>query len=83
MQGRWTRFGDDAPLGWAGRAATPGVCCPQGVVEIPLLPKVTRRIGLIWASDRPMAPAQLAFHDFVRSQTQPGSRDSLRGLPFW
>ncbi|WP_197518763.1 LysR family transcriptional regulator [Mycobacterium sp. ACS1612] len=41
---------------------------PQGVVEIPLRPKVTRSISLIWARDRPMAPAVLAFRDFVRSQ---------------
>jgi LysR family transcriptional regulator, transcription activator of glutamate synthase operon len=42
---------------------------PQGVVEIPLRPRATRRIGLIWDSDRPMAPAALAFRDFV---TAPG-----------
>lgn len=41
---------------------------PRGVVEIPLRPKATRRIGLIWAGDRPMAPAVLAFRDFVSSQ---------------
>jgi LysR family transcriptional activator of glutamate synthase operon len=41
---------------------------PQEVVEIALRPKVSRRIGLIWASDRPMAPAVLAFRDFVTSQ---------------
>jgi LysR family transcriptional activator of glutamate synthase operon len=41
---------------------------PQGVVEIPLRPRATRRIGLVWAGDRPMAPAVLAFRDFVRSQ---------------
>jgi DNA-binding transcriptional LysR family regulator len=40
---------------------------PQGVVEIPLRPRATRRIGLIWASDRPMAPAVRAFRDFVSS----------------
>jgi DNA-binding transcriptional LysR family regulator len=42
---------------------------PNGVVEIPLRPRATRHIGLIWASDRPMTPAVLAFRDFVRSQT--------------
>jgi DNA-binding transcriptional LysR family regulator len=42
---------------------------PEGVVEIPLRPRAARRIGLIWASDRPMAPAVLAFRDFVSSQT--------------
>jgi DNA-binding transcriptional LysR family regulator len=38
---------------------------PPGVVEIPLRPKAARSIGLIWASDRPMAPAVLAFRNFV------------------
>jgi DNA-binding transcriptional LysR family regulator len=38
-----------------------------GTVEIPLRPKATRHIGLIWAADRPLAPAALAFRDFVRS----------------
>jgi LysR family transcriptional regulator, transcription activator of glutamate synthase operon len=38
---------------------------PAGIVEIPLRPRATRRIGLIWASDRPMTPAVLAFRDFV------------------
>jgi LysR family transcriptional regulator, transcription activator of glutamate synthase operon len=41
---------------------------PQGVVEIPLRPRAVRRIGLIWAGDRPMAPAALTFRDFVSSQ---------------
>jgi DNA-binding transcriptional LysR family regulator len=41
---------------------------PQGVVEIPLRPRATRRIGMIWASDRPMTPAVVAFRDFVSSQ---------------
>jgi DNA-binding transcriptional LysR family regulator len=41
---------------------------PEGVVEIPLRPRATRPIGLIWASDRPMTPAVLAFRDFVSSQ---------------
>jgi LysR family transcriptional regulator, transcription activator of glutamate synthase operon len=41
---------------------------PQGVVEIPLRPRASRGIGLIWASDRPMTPAVLAFCDFVSSQ---------------
>jgi DNA-binding transcriptional LysR family regulator len=42
---------------------------PQGVIEIPLRPRAARRIALIWARDRPMAPAVLAFRDFVSSQT--------------
>jgi LysR family transcriptional regulator, transcription activator of glutamate synthase operon len=41
---------------------------PEGVVEIPLRPSATRRIGLIWAGDRPITPAVLAFRDFVTSQ---------------
>jgi DNA-binding transcriptional LysR family regulator len=36
-------------------------------VEIPLRPKATRHIGLIWAADRALAPAALAFRDFVSS----------------
>ena len=38
-----------------------------GTVEIPLRPKATRHIGLIWAADRALAPAALAFRDFVNS----------------
>jgi LysR family transcriptional activator of glutamate synthase operon len=38
---------------------------PPGAVEIPLRPKATRRIGLIWAANRPLAPAVLTFRDFV------------------
>jgi LysR family transcriptional activator of glutamate synthase operon len=41
---------------------------PEGVVEIPLRPSATRPIGLVWASDRPMTPAVLAFRGFVTSQ---------------
>jgi LysR family transcriptional regulator, transcription activator of glutamate synthase operon len=41
---------------------------PEGVVEIPLRPRAARRIGLIWAGDRPVAPAVLAFRDFVSSR---------------
>jgi DNA-binding transcriptional LysR family regulator len=37
-------------------------------VEIPLRPKAIRRIGLIWAADRALAPAALAFRDFVSSR---------------
>ena len=38
-----------------------------GTVEIPLRPKATRHIGLIWAADPALAPAALAFRDFVSS----------------
>jgi LysR family transcriptional regulator, transcription activator of glutamate synthase operon len=41
---------------------------PPGVVEIPLRPRAARRIGLIWASDRPMTPAVRTFRDFVSSR---------------
>jgi DNA-binding transcriptional LysR family regulator len=37
-----------------------------GTVELPLRPKATRYIGLIWAADRPLTPAALAFRDFVK-----------------
>lgn len=38
-----------------------------GTVEIPLRPKATRHIGLIWPADRVLAPAALAFRDYVSS----------------
>ena len=37
-------------------------------VEPPKSGDAARQIGLIWAIDRPMAPAVLAFRDFVSSQ---------------
>ncbi|WP_083840072.1 LysR family transcriptional regulator [Saccharomonospora xinjiangensis] len=42
---------------------------PSGVVEIPLAPRVTREIGLVWPSDRPLPPAVAAFREFVRNRT--------------
>jgi DNA-binding transcriptional LysR family regulator len=39
-----------------------------GTVEIPLRPKATRQIGLIWAADRALAPAAMAFRNFVSSE---------------
>ena len=39
-----------------------------GTVEIPLRPKATRYIGLIWVADRPLTAAALAFRDFVSSE---------------
>lgn len=36
-----------------------------GAVEIPLRPQAQRRIGLVWAADRPLPPAAAAFRDFV------------------
>jgi DNA-binding transcriptional LysR family regulator len=45
--------------------AEPGA--PPGTVEIPLRPKATRRICLVWAVDRPLAPAVLTFREFVRT----------------
>jgi LysR family transcriptional regulator, transcription activator of glutamate synthase operon len=53
------------------------IALPQGVVEIPLRPRATRRVGLVWAGDRPMTPAVVAFRDFVISQAQRGRRDSI------
>lgn len=44
---------------------------PPGAVEIPLRPKATRRIGLIWVAGRPLAPAVVAFRDFVRQASGP------------
>jgi DNA-binding transcriptional LysR family regulator len=38
---------------------------PRGVAEIPLRPPVVRRIGLVWAADRPLPPAVAAFRDFA------------------
>jgi len=38
---------------------------PAGVAELPLSPKAIRRVGLIWAADRPLAPAAEAFRAFV------------------
>jgi DNA-binding transcriptional LysR family regulator len=38
-----------------------------GTVEIPLRPKATRHIGLIWGADHTLTPAALAFRDFVSS----------------
>lgn len=38
---------------------------PRGVAEIPLRPRAVRRIGLVWAADRPLPPAVAAFRDFA------------------
>jgi DNA-binding transcriptional LysR family regulator len=38
-----------------------------GTVEIPLRPKATRYIGLIWGAGHALTPAALAFRDFVSS----------------
>ena len=38
---------------------------PAGVVEIALRPRAERRIGLVWAAGRPLAPAAASFRDFV------------------
>jgi DNA-binding transcriptional LysR family regulator len=46
---------------------------PRGddLVEIPLRPAAERRIGLVWAEGRPLAPAAAAFLGFVRSGAEP------------
>jgi DNA-binding transcriptional LysR family regulator len=36
---------------------------PAGVVEVPLIPKVTRAIGLTWRRDDPLTPAVASFLD--------------------
>lgn len=35
------------------------------VVELSMIPRATRQIGLAWAAGRPLAPAAQAFRDFV------------------
>jgi DNA-binding transcriptional LysR family regulator len=52
------------------------VALPEGIVEIPLRPRASRRVGLIWAADRRLTPAVLTFRDFVISQAERGRRDS-------
>lgn len=39
---------------------------PEDVVELSLVPRATRRIGIAWVAGRPLAPAAQAFRDFVR-----------------
>jgi len=36
-----------------------------GTVELPLWPKPTRRIGLVWMIDRPLTPAARSFRDYA------------------
>ena len=51
-----------------GVAVLPTTPRPRpGTVEIPLRPKATRHIGLIWGADHALTPAALAFRDFVIS----------------
>jgi LysR family transcriptional regulator, transcription activator of glutamate synthase operon len=38
------------------------------VVEIPLRPAARRRIGLVWAAERPLTPSAAAFRDFVAAR---------------
>ena len=40
---------------------------PDGV-EIPLRPAARRRIGLVWAAERPLTPSAAAFRDFVAAR---------------
>ncbi|TVT37543.1 LysR family transcriptional regulator [Amycolatopsis rhizosphaerae] len=44
---------------------------PAGVVEIPLWPKVTRTIGLVWPVGEHFTPAVRAFRDHVRDTRSP------------
>jgi DNA-binding transcriptional LysR family regulator len=46
-------------------AAEPGP--PPGVAEVPLRPAATRTVGLVWATERPLAPAARLFRDFAIS----------------
>lgn len=40
---------------------------PAGVVEVPLRPRITREIGLVWQTGHPLSPAVTTFRDFVVS----------------
>ncbi len=40
---------------------------PDGVVELSLIPRATRQIGLAWATGRQLSPAAQSFQDFVRN----------------
>lgn len=48
-----------------GVAVLPAAEQPTPTVEVPLHPPATRQIGLVWAADRPLAPAARAFREFV------------------
>ncbi|PXY19858.1 LysR family transcriptional regulator [Prauserella sp. PE36] len=43
---------------------------PAGVAEVPLAPRVTRAIGLVWPVGYPLPPAVAAFRNFVRERAQ-------------
>ncbi|MDT7723625.1 MAG: hypothetical protein QOI21_201 [Actinomycetota bacterium] len=43
---------------------------PAGVVEVPLVPKVTRTIGLTWRKDDPLTPAVASFLERTRPSGQ-------------
>ena len=38
---------------------------PPGVVELPLTPRASRTIGLVWAAGSPLAPAAHTFRDYA------------------
>ncbi len=38
---------------------------PPGVVELPVTPRASRTIGLVWVADQPVAPAVAAFREFT------------------
>ncbi|ASR34305.1 LysR family transcriptional regulator [Prauserella marina] len=42
---------------------------PAGVVEVPLHPRMTRSVGLVWPSGGRLTPAVTAFRDFVLAAT--------------
>jgi DNA-binding transcriptional LysR family regulator len=49
----------------------------HGVVELPVTPRATRVIGLVWTSGRRLPPAAAAFRDFVVDDTRAGRADRV------
>ncbi|PRX44256.1 DNA-binding transcriptional LysR family regulator [Prauserella shujinwangii] len=49
---------------------------PAGVVEVPLRPRVTRAIGLVWPAHPPLSPAVAGFRDFVLAQAEKDTASS-------
>ena len=41
-----------------------------GLLELPLTPHASRQIGLVWAANRPLAPAARAFRQFTMRHSQ-------------
>ncbi|MEU3275162.1 LysR family transcriptional regulator [Saccharomonospora sp. NPDC006951] len=49
---------------------------PAGVAEVPLRPRMTRSVGLVWPSGGRLTPAVTAFRDFVLASTGPQAAQS-------